>query len=110
CGVRQVSTIGELIGNAAPPAAAPTAEKGTPIALFSVSGGVGIMMADRAEELGLELPPLPEPAAQRLRQAIPFASTRNPIDVTGQVFSQPAVLVQSLHDAAHCGRYRALAV
>jgi len=110
CGVRQVSTIGELIGNAAPPAAAPTAEKGTPIALFSVSGGVGIMMADRAEELGLELPPLPEPAAQRLRQAIPFASTRNPIDVTGQVFSQPAVLAQALHDAAHCGGYRALAV
>jgi acyl-CoA synthetase (NDP forming) len=110
CGVRQVSTIGELIGGATPLQAGPAAVKGTPIALFSVSGGVGIMMADRAEELGLALPPLPEPAAQRLKQAIPFASTLNPIDVTGQVFSQPAVLVQSLRDAARCGQYRALAV
>lgn len=110
CGVRQVSTIGELLGGAASHTATPSAVKGTPIALFSVSGGVGIMMADRAEELGLALPPLPEPAAQRLKQAIPFASTLNPIDVTGQVFSQPAVLLQSLHDAARCGQYRGLAV
>ena len=110
CGVRRVSTIGELIGGASPPEAMPSPVKRTPIALFSVSGGVGIMMADRAEELGLALPPLPGPAAQRLKEAIPFASTLNPIDVTGQVFSQPAVLVQSLHDAALCGQYRALAV
>lgn len=110
CGVRQVSTIGALIGDTTAPEAGPSPVKGTPIALFSVSGGVGIMMADRAEELGLALPPLPEPAAQRLKQAIPFASTLNPIDVTGQVFSQPAVLVQSLEDAARCGHYRALAV
>lgn len=111
CGVRQVSTIGELLGAAtrfSAPAAISASSK--PIALFSISGGVGIMMADRAEELGLSLPPLPEPAARRLKQAIPFASTLNPIDVTGQVFAQPAVLVESLRDAATCGQYRAIAV
>ncbi len=87
-----------------------SAAKREPIAIFSISGGVGIMMADRSEELELALPPLPDEAAQRLKQAIPFASTINPIDVTGQVFSQPSVLVQSLHDAATCGRYRHVAV
>lgn len=110
CGARQVARIGELFGDAATPAASPTPVAGRPIALFSVSGGVGILMADRAEELGLDLPPLPEPAARRLKQAIPFAATGNPIDVTGQVFSQAAVLVQSLRDAATCGQYHALAV
>lgn len=110
CGVRQVSRLGELFGATAPAGAAAPAVRGKPIALFSISGGVGILMADRAEELGLRLPPLPEMAAQRLKQAIPFASTLNPIDVTGQVFAQPAVLVQALRDAATCGQYRALAI
>lgn len=58
------------------------------VAIFSISGGVGIMMADRAEELGFRLPPLPVAAAQRLKQTVPFASTMNPIDVTGQVDSE----------------------
>lgn len=111
CGVRAVSTLGELFGQGAAREAAPAAAaKGKPIAIFSISGGVGIMMADRAEELGLALPPLTEDAAQRLKQAIPFASTINPIDVTGQVFSQPTVLVRALRDAATCGRYRHIAV
>ena len=68
------------------------------------------MMADRAEELSLALPPLPDDAARRLKDAIPFASTINPIDVTGQVFSQPAALVRALRDAATCGIYGHLAV
>ncbi len=110
CDARQVSSIGGLFASAAPAPATPPATPGKPVALFSVSGGVGIVMADRAEELGLSLPPLPEPAARRLKQAIPFASAGNPIDVTGQVFAQPAVLIQALEDAARCGYYRALAV
>ncbi len=105
CGVRTARTIAELFSGPAEEEA-PLAANGAPIAILSISGGVGIMMADRAEELGLTLPPLPDDAAARLKAAIPFASTHNPIDVTGQVFSQPAVLVQALRDAALCGRYR----
>jgi acyl-CoA synthetase (NDP forming) len=105
CGVRTARTIAELFSGPAQEGA-PRIATGVPIAILSISGGVGIMMADRAEELGLALPPLPEEAAARLKAAIPFASTINPIDVTGQVFSQPAALVQALRDAALCGRYR----
>lgn len=74
-------------------------------ALLSISGGAGIMMADRAEQLGLDLPAFPHDAAQRLQAAIHFASAANPIDVTGQVFSQPEVLTRAIEDAALCGQY-----
>jgi len=80
-----------------------------PVAIVTVSGGVGIMMADSAETLGLPLPPMPEAAAQTLRTAIPFASTANPIDVTGQVVAQPQVFVDALANVARCGQYGAVA-
>lgn len=124
CGVRSVRTIAGLFGmkDDAPPAhprdtlhpragrdsgSRPASRR---LAIFSISGGIGIMMADRAEELGLALPPLPDDAARALKGAVPFASTSNPIDVTGQVFSQPPVLVRALRDAATCGIYSHLAV
>ena len=108
CDVRVARTIDELFAERAPAEPVPPAP-GVPVAIFSISGGVGIMMADRAEELGMVLPPLPDEAAARLKADIPFASTLNPIDVTGQVFAQPAVLVRALRDAATCGRYRHVA-
>lgn len=80
-----------------------------PVAIVTVSGGVGIMMADSAETLGLPLPPMPDTAARALRTAIPFASTANPIDVTGQVVAQPQVFVDALANVARCGQYGAVA-
>lgn len=77
----------------------------TPVALVTVSGGVGIMMADQAEALDLPLPPMPEAAAAALRSAIPFASTANPIDVTGQVVAQPQVLLDAIAAAAQSPDY-----
>ncbi|NSX06457.1 acetate--CoA ligase family protein [Cupriavidus gilardii] len=76
-----------------------------PVAIVTVSGGVGIMMADRAEQLGLPMPPMPAAPAEALRRAIPFASTANPIDVTGQIVAQPRVLLDALRDVAACGQY-----
>lgn len=80
-----------------------------PLAIVTVSGGVGIMMADSAESQGLPLPPMPDAAAQALRTAIPFVSTANPIDVTGQVVAQPQVFVDALGSVARCGQYGAVA-
>lgn len=76
-----------------------------PVAIVTVSGGVGIMMADRAEQLGLPMPSMPAAPAEALRRAIPFASTANPIDVTGQIVAQPRVLLDALRDVAACGQY-----
>ncbi len=80
-----------------------------PVAIVTVSGGVGIMMADSAESLGLPLPPMPDAAAHALRTAIPFASTTNPIDVTGQVVAQPKVFLDALAGVARCGEYGSVA-
>lgn len=81
-----------------------------PLAIVTVSGGVGIMMADRAEELGLPLPAMPEHAAETLRTAIPFASTANPIDVTGQVVAQPRVFMDAIAGVARSGSYGCVTV
>ncbi|WP_011299827.1 acetate--CoA ligase family protein [Cupriavidus necator] len=86
------------------------ADVGTPLGIVTVSGGVGIMMADRAEELGLPLPPMPDDAAAALRTAIPFASTANPIDVTGQIVAQPRVFMDAIADVARSGAYGSVAV
>ncbi|MGB3070053.1 MAG: acetate--CoA ligase family protein [Ottowia sp.] len=73
--------------------------KGRRICLQSISGGVGVIMADAAEAAGLELPALPEPAQQRISQLIPFAGTRNPVDFTGQALAQPE-LIEEISDLA----------
>ena len=55
--------------------------------IVSVSGGTGVLMADVAHREGLEVPELPADVRDRLDRLLPpFASTRNPVDVTGAVF------------------------
>lgn len=55
------------------------------IGLFTLSGGVGALMADDASAQGLDVRPLGEAAQDRLRDWVPFAAPRNPVDITGQV-------------------------
>jgi acyl-CoA synthetase (NDP forming) len=61
------------------------APRGRSIGLFTVSGGVGAMMADDASAAGLEVAPLSDAAQRQLREWVPFAAPRNPVDITGQV-------------------------
>jgi acyl-CoA synthetase (NDP forming) len=62
------------------------------VGLLTVSGGVGVMMADDAADAGLDVPELPAAAQQTIRARVPLAATRNPVDLTGQVTSEPDVL------------------
>ena len=55
------------------------------IGLFTLSGGVGALMADEASAQGLDALPLSEAAQDTLRSWVPFAAPRNPVDITGQV-------------------------
>ncbi|AGU51876.1 putative acyl-CoA ligase [Variovorax paradoxus B4] len=55
------------------------------IGLFTLSGGVGALMADEASAQGLDVRPLGEAAQDTLRSWVPFAAPRNPVDITGQV-------------------------
>lgn len=61
---------------------------GRRIAVVSASGGICGVAADECARFGLELPELSKAAKERIRGFTPpFASLRNPIDVTGQIRS-----------------------
>jgi acyl-CoA synthetase (NDP forming) len=55
------------------------------LGVVTLSGGVGIQMADAAVEKGLELPRMPDPAQQKILALVPFAGPANPVDTTAQV-------------------------
>ena len=60
--------------------------------IVTVSGGVGVLMADDAGARGLELPPLSDATQAQVRALVPFAGTRNPLDITGQVLNDKSLL------------------
>jgi acetate---CoA ligase (ADP-forming) len=71
---------------------------GRRVAIVTTSGGAGVLLADRCEEAGLELPPLAD--ASVLEPLVPpFASLANPVDLTAALaqkepeFSQATALV-----------------
>jgi len=64
----------------------------TRVGLLTVSGGVGVMMADDAAEAGLDVARLPAAAQEIIRTRVPFAALHNPVDLTGQVTADPALL------------------
>src|SRR5690606_30216284 len=71
--------------------------QGRGVGIVTQSGGAGVLMADRAEELGLGLPGLSAPTAERMRTAIPgFGTPENPVDITGQFVAEPQLLERSV--------------
>jgi acyl-CoA synthetase (NDP forming) len=61
------------------------------VAIVTASGGAGIMAADHAEALGLDMPQPNAAAEAVLRAAIPdFGAPRNPCDLTAQAAANPA--------------------
>jgi acyl-CoA synthetase (NDP forming) len=81
------------------------------VAVAAVSGGACIMLADKAEQHGIDLPH-PQPATMEvLERLIPeYGAPGNPCDMTAQVLSTP----QHLHDCFEAlmadGQYGALVV
>lgn len=53
--------------------------------IVTVSGGIGILMADDCETSHLELPELPQSSKEPIRALLPFAPVANPMDTTAQV-------------------------
>jgi len=65
------------------------------IGLFTLSGGVGALMADEASAQGLDVQPLSDAAQDTLRSWVPFAAPRNPVDITGQATNDMSLLERS---------------
>ena len=78
------------------------------VGLVTVSGGVGVLMADAAADYGLDVSPMPQAAQDKIRKLVPFAATRNPIDITGQVVNDFGLLGQAIDIIAAEGGYGSL--
>ncbi|MDO9435339.1 acetate--CoA ligase family protein [Hydrogenophaga sp.] len=70
--------------------------QGARTAVISISGGVGVQMADFLSDAQLELGKVPEATQQQLREIVPYCSPTNPIDMTGLVTANHDMLGRSL--------------
>ncbi len=74
--------------------------EGRGVAIITQSGGAAALMADRAEELGLDVPVLGTAIQARLRDVIPpFGMPGNPVDLTAQFIAEPEILTKSVQIA-----------
>ncbi|MEM7745673.1 MAG: acetate--CoA ligase family protein [Pseudomonadota bacterium] len=67
---------------------------GKKVGLVTISGGGGILMADAASDCGLDVAPMPEDAQRAIKEIVPFAGPRNPVDVTAQFFNDLSLIDQ----------------
>ena len=75
----------------------PRVAAGRGVGIATQSGGAGVMMADRAEEMGLTVPELSAPTQARLAEIVPaFGAAGNPVDVTGQFVARPELLREAV--------------
>jgi len=83
-GVHRARTTEELvdIAYAASKGRWPTGRR---VGIVSISGGIGVQMADYVADGGLDLSATPDSTQDKLRNLIPACSPRNPIDLTGLV-------------------------
>jgi acyl-CoA synthetase (NDP forming) len=78
---------------------------GNRIGLVTVSGGVGVQMADYANKLGLDVAPMPKEAQAYLKKKLPFASALNPVDTTAQFFNDMSLVGENFTIMLDQGQY-----
>ncbi|ARB47936.1 hypothetical protein P40_11645 [Alloalcanivorax xenomutans] len=83
---------------------------GRRIGLATVSGGVGVLMADRAAAMDLDIAPMPEASQKRMKALWSPAAVINPVDTTAQVTSDRGLLDQFLREMLDHGQYDAIVI
>jgi acyl-CoA synthetase (NDP forming) len=81
---------------------------GRRLGLVTISGGAGVLMADAAEDAGLEVAPMPADAQAEIRSVVPFASALNPVDVTAQFFNDLSLVPRFTKAMLERGQYDGL--
>ncbi|NYT22032.1 acetate--CoA ligase family protein [Alcaligenaceae bacterium] len=75
--------------------------QGNRVAIMSVSGGAGVLIADESEHWKLELPDFSPATHEALGQALPsFVSAANPLDLTGNVVQNTRSISLALETVA----------
>jgi acyl-CoA synthetase (NDP forming) len=78
---------------------------GKRIGLVTISGGVGVQMADYSNKMGLDVAPMPKEAQAYLKKKLPFASALNPVDTTAQFFNDISLVGDNFTIMLEQGRY-----
>ncbi|MFY0612144.1 MAG: acetate--CoA ligase family protein [Hyphomicrobiaceae bacterium] len=81
---------------------------GRRVGLVTVSGGGGVLMADAAEDHGLDVAAMPNDAQGIMKELVPFAAPRNPVDVTAQFFNDMTLVPKFTKLMLEQGNYDAL--
>jgi len=67
--------------------------KGKRVGILTESGGGGVLLTERCSEVGLEVTEIFGPTQEKLKRVVPsLGSTKNPVDLTGQSLSNPALV------------------
>lgn len=78
---------------------------GDRLGILTVSGGAGVLMADAAARHGLQVPSMPDEAIARMLERNPFASPRNPVDITAQAINDFDLIPDYLSEMISSGNY-----
>jgi acetyltransferase len=93
CGIIQAEGYEEFVEAIELFANLPERASGESVVLVSGSGGGAALAADHLETAGVALAELSETTRERIRSALPeFGSVTNPIDATGAMYDDPALL------------------
>ncbi|MDJ0764407.1 MAG: acetate--CoA ligase family protein [Myxococcota bacterium] len=88
-GIIRAEDIQDMIDIAALMQRIPALPKGKGLGIITTSGGGGILVADVASDLGLDIPELGEETTAYIEKYIPaYGSALNPVDVTAQVINE----------------------
>ncbi|MFC2111513.1 acetate--CoA ligase family protein, partial [Bacteroidota bacterium] len=88
-GIIRVNDIENMIDIAALLQRIPALPEGNKVGLITTSGGGGILMADEASDMKLEIPELDKKTTDEIMKVIPpYGSALNPVDVTAQVINE----------------------
>ncbi|MBU8918527.1 acetate--CoA ligase family protein [Bacillus sp. FJAT-29953] len=103
-GVYRAETIEEFIDAAYACSMLPL-PKGDKAAVFTVSGGVGILLADQLTEASLTVPEPSVEVQQQLSDLLPIAGVKNPIDTTAQLNTRQNLLQDFMEIVLSSGEY-----
>lgn len=81
--------------------------QGPRVAVISISGGVGVQIADFVSDAGLTLGEVPAATQDALRALVPHCSPRNPIDMTGLVTTNHDLMEKTLDAILSSGAFDA---
>ena len=81
---------------------------GNTLGVVTVSGGVGVLVSDIAEDEGLAMPPMPAAAQQRLLELLPYSSPVNPVDCTAQAVNDASLVRRFTESMVADGGYQSV--